>query len=84
MTLCPSCAAVGPGSDMWMDAAQDPRFAAGAELEGERATLLDYLRALQFRARSEPRVLRCVHPHVRAGPGGIPPFRDDIQLATFR
>ena len=30
---------------MWMDVAQDPRFAAGAELEGERATLLDYLRA---------------------------------------
>ncbi len=29
---------------MWMDTAQDPRFAAGAELEGERATLLDYLR----------------------------------------
>jgi uncharacterized damage-inducible protein DinB len=37
--------AVGPKSDMWMDTAQDPRFAAGAELEGERATLLDYLRA---------------------------------------
>jgi len=30
---------------MWMDVAQDLRFAAGAELEGERATLLDYLRA---------------------------------------
>jgi len=29
---------------MWMDMAQDPRFTAGAELEGERATLLDYLR----------------------------------------
>jgi hypothetical protein len=27
-----------------MDMAQDPRFVAGAELEGERATLLDYLR----------------------------------------
>jgi hypothetical protein len=27
---------------MWMDPAQDPRFAAGAELAGERATLLDY------------------------------------------
>jgi len=37
--------AVGAGSDMWMDVAQDLRFAAGAELEGERATLLDYLRA---------------------------------------
>jgi len=35
--------AAGTGSDMWMDTAQDPRFAAGAELEGERATLLDYL-----------------------------------------
>jgi hypothetical protein len=30
-----------------MDPAQDPRFAAGAELVGERATLLDYLRALR-------------------------------------
>jgi uncharacterized damage-inducible protein DinB len=36
------------GSDMWMDTAQDPRFAAGAELEGERATLLDYLRAYRL------------------------------------
>jgi uncharacterized damage-inducible protein DinB len=36
--------AVGPGSDMWMDTAQDQRFAAGTKLEGERATLLDYLR----------------------------------------
>jgi uncharacterized damage-inducible protein DinB len=33
---------------MWMDAAQDPRFANGAELEGERATLLDYLRAYRL------------------------------------
>jgi len=40
--------AVGPKSDMWMDPAQDPRFAAGAELEGERATLLDYLRAYRL------------------------------------
>jgi hypothetical protein len=32
--------AVGPKSNMWMDPAQDPRFAAGAELEGERATRL--------------------------------------------
>jgi hypothetical protein len=31
--------AVGPKSNMWMDPAQDPRFAAGAELDGERATL---------------------------------------------
>src|SRR4249920_3287929 len=27
--------AAGPGSDMWMDAAQYPRFAAGTKLEGE-------------------------------------------------
>ena len=41
--------AVGPDSDMWMDMAQDPRFPAGAaELEGERATLLDYLRAYRL------------------------------------
>ena len=40
--------AAGPGSDMWMDAAQDPRFAAGTKLEGERATLLDYLRACRL------------------------------------
>jgi hypothetical protein len=26
--------AVGPKSNMWMDSAQDPRFAAGAQLEG--------------------------------------------------
>ncbi len=37
--------AVGPDSDKWMDTAQDPRFASDADLEGERATLLDYLRA---------------------------------------
>jgi uncharacterized damage-inducible protein DinB len=37
--------AAGAGSDMWMDMTQDPRFpAGGAEPEGERATLLDYLR----------------------------------------
>ena len=40
--------AVGPKSDMWMDPAQDPRFAAGAEQVGERATLLDYLRAYRL------------------------------------
>ena len=38
----------GPGSGKWMDVAQDPRFAAGTELEGERATLLDYLRAYRL------------------------------------
>jgi uncharacterized damage-inducible protein DinB len=40
--------AVGAGSDMWMDMAQDPRFAAEAEPEGEQATLLDYLRAYRL------------------------------------
>jgi uncharacterized damage-inducible protein DinB len=40
--------AVGAGSDEWMDPTQDPRFAAGTELEGERATLLDYLRAYRL------------------------------------
>ena len=40
--------AAGPGSDMWMDAAQDPRFAADTKLEGERATLLDYLRGYRL------------------------------------
>jgi uncharacterized damage-inducible protein DinB len=40
--------AVGAGSNMWMDTALDPRFAAGPELEGERATLLDYLRAYRL------------------------------------
>jgi uncharacterized damage-inducible protein DinB len=40
--------AVGAGSNVWMDTAQDPRFETGAELEGERATLLDYLRAYRL------------------------------------
>ena len=40
--------AAGTGSDVWMDAAQDPRLAAGAKPEGERATLLDYLRAYRL------------------------------------
>jgi uncharacterized damage-inducible protein DinB len=34
----------GAGWGMWMDMAVDPRFAAWAEPEGERATLLEYLR----------------------------------------
>jgi uncharacterized damage-inducible protein DinB len=38
----------GPDSSMWMDMAQDPRFAGNANLEGERATLLDYLRAYRI------------------------------------
>jgi len=40
--------ALGAGSNMWMDPAKDPRFAAAAELEGERATLLEYLRAYRL------------------------------------
>jgi uncharacterized damage-inducible protein DinB len=40
--------ALGPGSNMWMNPAQDPRFAEGQKLEGERATLLDYLRAYRL------------------------------------
>src|SRR5579862_4802410 len=40
--------ALGAGSNMWTDVADDPRFAAGADLEGERATLLDYLRAYRL------------------------------------
>lgn len=38
----------GPGSNMWMNPAEDPRFAEGQDLEGERATLLDYLRAYRM------------------------------------
>jgi uncharacterized damage-inducible protein DinB len=40
--------AAGADSGMWMDMKQDPRFPGGAELEGERATLLDYLRAYRL------------------------------------
>ena len=40
--------AVGAGSGMWMDTSLDPRFSASAELEGERATLLDYLRGYRL------------------------------------
>jgi len=40
--------ALGPESNMWMNPAQDPRFAGGQDLEGERATLLDYLRAYRL------------------------------------
>jgi hypothetical protein len=36
--------AVGAGPAMWMDMALDPRFAAWTAPEGERATLLEYLR----------------------------------------
>jgi uncharacterized damage-inducible protein DinB len=40
--------AVGTGSDMWMDQAKDPRYATDATLDGEQATLLDYLRAYRL------------------------------------
>jgi uncharacterized damage-inducible protein DinB len=40
--------AVAAGADMWMDMALDPRFSTGTEPEGERATLLDYLRAYRL------------------------------------
>jgi uncharacterized damage-inducible protein DinB len=40
--------AVGASYDMWIDIEQDPRFAAGTEPEGERATLLEYLRAYRL------------------------------------
>jgi uncharacterized damage-inducible protein DinB len=40
--------AVGAGSDMWMDVKVDPRFTAEPEPEGERGTLLDYLRAYRL------------------------------------
>jgi uncharacterized damage-inducible protein DinB len=40
--------AVGAGSDMWMDMAEDPRVTTGTEPDGERATLLDYLRAYRL------------------------------------
>src|SRR5689334_542206 len=33
---------------MWMDMALDPRFAAGTEPEGERATLLEYLQSYRL------------------------------------
>jgi uncharacterized damage-inducible protein DinB len=41
--------AVGPESNMWMDMAEDPRFAAGnPPPEGERQTLLEYLQAYRL------------------------------------
>ena len=36
--------AVGSGSNMWTDSASDQRFAGWSDSEGERATLLKYLR----------------------------------------
>jgi uncharacterized damage-inducible protein DinB len=40
--------AVAPDSNLWMEQSEDPRFPAGNDLEGERATLLDYLRAYRL------------------------------------
>jgi uncharacterized damage-inducible protein DinB len=40
--------AVAPDSDMWMDEAEDPRFDPAVVLEGERATLIDYLRGYRL------------------------------------
>src|ERR1700722_20848410 len=40
--------AQGPGSDMWMNPDDDPRYTIGTELDGERATLVDYLRAYRL------------------------------------
>ena len=40
--------AVGPESNMWQEPSKDPRFADFQPLDGERATLLDYLRAYRL------------------------------------
>jgi uncharacterized damage-inducible protein DinB len=40
--------AVGPASGLWMDPAQDPRFAGQDELDDERGTLLSYLRGYRL------------------------------------
>jgi uncharacterized damage-inducible protein DinB len=41
--------AAGADSDVWMDPAQDPRFSAGVvSPDGERPTLLEYLRAYRL------------------------------------
>ena len=71
--------AAGPSSDMWMDAAQDPRFAAGTKLEGERATLLDYLRA--YRLTME---MKCAWPIPRPAPlaGRVPPSTMSLPCLT--
>ena len=39
--------ALGPGSNMWMNWTDDPRN-SGADVAGERATLLEYLRAYRL------------------------------------
>jgi uncharacterized damage-inducible protein DinB len=40
--------ALGAHANMWTDPEQDPRFQNGTEIEGERDTLLDYLRAYRL------------------------------------
>ena len=40
--------AAAAASDMWLDPAQDPRFQSWGELDGERATLLAYLRSYRM------------------------------------
>jgi uncharacterized damage-inducible protein DinB len=35
-------------ADKWLDPAQDPRFQSGAELDGERSTLVEYLRSYRM------------------------------------
>jgi uncharacterized damage-inducible protein DinB len=38
----------GPDSDMWMNEDDDPRYTTGTELDGERVTLVEYLRAYRL------------------------------------
>ena len=40
--------ALGPESNMWMDVEEDPRFAEGTDAEGERDTMLGYLRGYRL------------------------------------
>jgi uncharacterized damage-inducible protein DinB len=40
--------AQGPDSDMWMNEDDDPRYTTGTELDGERVTLVEYLRAYRL------------------------------------
>ena len=40
--------ALGPESNVWMDVKEDPRFAEGTDAEGERDTMLGYLRGYRL------------------------------------
>jgi uncharacterized damage-inducible protein DinB len=40
--------ALAPDSNMWMNQDDDPRYTTGTELDGERATLVEYLRAYRL------------------------------------